>query len=202
MAPLYADYDEPRLLIALKSGDELALRRIFDRHYPLLLGDVYRLIPDENTCKDLAQEVFMEFWRKRADLDIHTSLRAYLRRSAVNRALNHIKTGKRLHLDESAQIANKADPSPGDIAQQEEQETLEQALHAAIRALPEKCRLVFSLSRFEHLSHREIADQLDISVKTIENQITKAMKMLREALSRYGHLSLAVILWLKCWLSA
>lgn len=202
MRPPNADYSEQQLLAALRTGDEAALRRLFDQHYPLLLGDIYRLIPDEDTCKDLAQEVFVELWRKRSSLDIHTSLRAYLRRAAVNRALNHIKIQKRIHLDDGEQFANTADTSPRDIAQQEDQESLEQALHAAIETLPEKCRLVFSLSRFEQRSHREIAERLDISVKTIENQITKAMKILREALSGHSHLSLAGILALKCWLWA
>ena len=197
-----AEYTEQQLLAALRIGDEGALRRLFDQHYPLLLGDIYRLVPDEDTCKDLAQEVFVELWRKRSDIDIHTSLRAYLRRAAVNRALNYIKTQRRIHLDDGEQFAHTADTSPRDIARQEVQESLEQALHAAIETLPEKCRLVFSLSRFEQRSHREIAEQLDISVKTIENQITKAMKILREAMSEHSHLSLVVIYALTCWLSA
>ena len=192
------EYPEQQLLAALRTGDETALRRLFDQHYPLLLGDIYRLIPDEDTCKDLAQEVFVELWRKRSDLDIHTSLRAYLRRAAVNRALNHIKTQRRISLDDGEQFSNTADTSPRDLAQQEAQESLEQALHAAIETLPEKCRLVFSLSRFEQHSHREIAEKLDISVKTIENQITKAMRILREALAKHSHLSSVVILALKC----
>ncbi|MBK6932798.1 MAG: sigma-70 family RNA polymerase sigma factor [Saprospirales bacterium] len=73
------------------------------------------------------------------------------------------------------------------------------ALHQAISQLPEKCRLVFSLSRFEHLSHREISTRLGISVKTIENQITKAMRLLREAMIKHTHLSPVVILLLKWW---
>jgi RNA polymerase sigma-70 factor, ECF subfamily len=202
MPQAQADYPEQQLLAALRMGHEAALRQLFDRHYPLLLGDIYRLIPDTDTCKDLAQEVFVELWRKRGDLDIHTSLRAYLRRAAVNRALNFIKTHKRIQLDDGDHLTNTADTSPRDIARQEAQESLEQALHAAIQTLPDKCRLVFSLSRFEQLSHREIAEQLDISVKTIENQITKAMKILREALSTHRYLSLIGILGLKWGLMA
>ncbi len=187
-------------LESLSRGDESALRRIFDRYYPLLLGDVYRLIPDESTCQDLAQEVFVELWRKRAELDIRISLRAYLRRAAINRALNHIKTQRRFVLegdDESAR--GTADTSLSDIDHKHRQESLEAALHSAVDALPEKCRLVFSLSRFEQMSHRQIAEQLGISVKTIENQITKAIKLLREALTRHADLSPVVIWALKWW---
>ncbi len=193
------DPSEQQWLAQLRSGDETALRRIFDRYYAALLGDVYRIVPDEDTCHDLAQEVFVELWKKRSELDIHTSLRAYLRRAAVNRALNYLKSSRRFSFDDPDSLANSADTSERDISVKHEQDTLEEALHAAIDTLPEKCRLVFSLSRFEHMSHREISDQLGISVKTIENQITKAMKLLRQILLQHSELSPVVILALKCW---
>jgi len=164
-----------------------------------LIGDIYRIVPDENTCQDLAQEVFVELWRKRSEIDIHTSLRAYLHRAAVNRALNYLKTSRRFVFDEPERLVRTPDTSAVDIDTKEKQETLEAQLHAAIDTLPEKCRVVFSLSRFEQLSHREIAEKLDISIKTIENQITKAMKILRETLIRHAELSPVVIWALKCW---
>ncbi len=190
-----ADSSEQIWLAALRNGDEKALKSIFDQHYPLLIGDIYRILPDEDTCQDLAQEVFVELWKKRASLDIHTSLRAYLRRAAVNRALNHLKIQRRTQLDDAEKFSDTADTSAHEIALQEQQENLENALFAAIETLPEKCRAVFSLSRFENLSHKEIAERLGISVKTIENQITKAMKMLREALIIMALLSPTVISW-------
>ncbi len=188
------DIPEQQWLAALRAGDERALRAIFDRHYPLLLTDIYRLIPDEDTCKDLAQEVLVDLWRKRAELDIHTSLRAYLRRAAVNRALNYIKTSKKIVLEEPEERHFEADDSARQLQIKDRQENLEQALAEAIERLPEKCRLVFTLSRFENLSHRAIAEKLGISVKTIENQIPKAMRLLREALLKYNDLSPAIIL--------
>ena len=193
---------EQQLLSALRFGNEAALRQIFDRHYPLLLSDIYRLSPDESTCQDLAQELFVDLWNKRESLDIHTSLRAYLRRAAVNKSLNYIKASRRVQFDDTDDLAYLPDTTVSDQHKQEKQDTLEDALHAAINTLPEKCRIVFNLSRFEQLSHREIAEQLGISVKTIENQITKAMKILREAMSNHAELSPAVILWLKWCLGA
>lgn len=190
---------EQQLLSALRFGNEGALRQIFDRHYPLLLSDIYRLIPDESTCQDLAQELFVDLWNKRESLDIHTSLRAYLRRAAVNKSLNYIKANRRIRFEDDEDLGHLPDQSELDTHKREKQDTLEDALHAAIGSLPEKCRIVFNLSRFEQLSHREIAEKLGISVKTIENQITKAMKMLRDALVNHGELSPVVILCLK-WL--
>lgn len=191
---------EQQLLSALRFGNEGALRQIFDRHYPLLLGDIYRLIPDESTCQDLAQEIFVDLWNKRENLDIHTSLRAYLRRAAVNKSLNFIKASKRHQFEDTDDLGQLPDNTLLDNTKREAQENLEDALHAAISALPEKCRVVFNLSRFEQLSHRQIAEQLGISVKTIENQITKAMKMLRDALTNHAEMSSVVILWLN-WYS-
>lgn len=194
------DPTEQMLLAALSRGEETALQQIFNRYYNTLLGNVYRIIPDEDSCQDLVQEVFVELWRKRAELDIHTSLLAYLRRAAVNKALNHLKAQRRIQFQESDQWDTTADTSLADISRLEKQESLEAALHRAIELLPEKCRLVFSLSRFEHMSHKEIAEQLNISVKTIENQITKAMKLLREVLLRSRDLSPVVIWMLNWWL--
>jgi len=202
MNPL-PDPTEQQWLAAMRAGREDALRQIFNRHYPLLLGDIYRIVPDEDTCKDLAQEVFVDLWRKREELDIHSSLRAYLRRAAVNRALNYLKTHKNNLFNTSDEdLVNTADTSPQEKIHQDEQEEMEQVLQAALNELPEKCRIVFSLSRFEQLSHKEIAEQLGISVKTIENQITKAMKILREILLRHRNLSPIVILWLNYWIGA
>lgn len=195
------DPAEQSWLTALAASDEAALQHIFDRYYATLLGDVDRIIPDEDTAKDIVQEVFVELWRKRAALEIHTSLRAYLRRAAVNRALNFLKSKQRFLFSEQEDglIADQ-DPIVEALFQSgSTPENMEAALHEAIRNLPEKCRIVFTLSKFEQMSHREIAAQLDISVKTIENQITKAMKMLRVYMMEYRNLSQIVILWLYWW---
>ena len=188
---------EQQLLSALRFGNEAALRQIFNQHYPLLLADIYRLVPDESTCQDLAQELFVDRWNKRENLNIHTSLRAYLRRAAVNKALNYIKATRRIRFDDAEDLGHLPDNSALATHKRETQDNLEEALHAAIDKLPEKCRIIFNLSRFEQFSHREIAEKLGISVKTIENQITKAMKILRDALINHAELSSVVILWLK-----
>lgn len=197
MPPAVDSSADRALLSALKEGDEQALRRIYDLAYIGLVRDLRRLIRDEDTCRDIAQEVFVELWRKRETLQVHTSLQAYLRRAAVNRAINFLKTQQRIDLQADDQHwHNEADTQDTDADIREQQGQLETALHQAIENLPEKCRIVFTLSRFEQMSHREIAEQLGISVKTIENQITKAMKTLRETLTRYGQMSSIIILWL------
>lgn len=188
--------------VALEADDPALLRYLFERHYPLLVADIYRLIPDLDTCRDLAQEVFIELWTKRAQLHIQGAFRAYLRRAAINRALNHIKQQRRFvysddEIDDHPESVRAADEGLS-LA---EQDIREAQLHRAIEALPEKTRLVFCMSRFERMSHKEISEQLGISTKTIENQITRAMRLLREALLKNAHLSPIVIFWLFYYLT-
>lgn len=177
--------EEKALLQQLREGSENALRALFDRYYKYLLVTAFRFIPDDERCKDLVQEVFYELWKRRASLELHTSLKSYLSRSVVNKALNEIKSRKRFQWEEDDKYA-EVDSGETDVHDKMEHAGLEAAIHAAIDALPEKCRIVFMLSRFENMSHKEIAEQLNISVKTIENQITKALRILREVVTQYG----------------
>jgi RNA polymerase sigma-70 factor, ECF subfamily len=180
---------EKQYLEALKLSDEKALRWIFDQYYVYLVHEIHRIIKEEEACKDIAQDVFAEIWRKREQLNITISLKAYLRRSGYNRALNQIKLDKRLPLDNDADFAlDLVAVAPVDF-QLVKPTSLEDKLHQTINLLPEKCRIVFNLSRFEQKSHKEIAEELGISVKTIENQITKALKFVREEMQKYKHLS-------------
>lgn len=174
--------EEKYWLERLKEGDEAALRKIFDAFYSDLAARIFRIIPDSDTCQDIAQDVFVELWNKRDSIEIHSSLGGYLNRAAVNKALNYLKSRNRGVIDGSAELAEAADESDSVSAAAMDAEEMESRLHRAIENLPERCRAVFALSRFEDLSHREIAEKLGISVKTIENQITKAMKLLREAM--------------------
>ncbi len=177
---LHLDIDD---LAQLRQGCTGALRRLFDRYYAHLVSIAQAYVSDEALSKDIAQEVFTELWLRRQTLHIEQSLGAYLRRMTTNRALNHLKARKRMaSYDRSDQWHHLPDPSPTDLQHKECQEELEARLREAIAQLPEKCRIVFMLSRFERRSHREIAEVLGISVKTVENQILRAMHLLRRAL--------------------
>ena len=183
-------------LEALKQDGERALKRLFDRYYPVLVSDLRRILPDEELSKDLAQEVFVELWNRKNELNIEQSLEAYLRRAARNKALNYLKKHQRVQLEDSSKWYDLEDESPEDRRKLAEKEDMESALHDAIDRLPEKCRAVFVLSRFEKMSHKEIAGELNISTKTIENQISRALRLLKEAMGEYRNLSSIIILWL------
>lgn len=186
------EYTDDELLALLLTDGELAIDLIFRKHYSFLCKSVYRIIPDSQITEDLAQEVFYEVWRKRAQLKITTSLRAYLKRAALNKALNYIRDQKIDFRNAPAkeELVSKTDSIIEALAA----DNLQQEINAAIDSLPERCRLVFVLSRFEEMSYRQIAAQLDISMKTVENQISKALKSLRIALAEHLPLGLLVLI--------
>jgi RNA polymerase sigma-70 factor (ECF subfamily) len=183
---------EETVLAALSKGEEWALDNLFRAHYTYLCQAVFRVLGDRNLAEDLVQEVFYEVWRKRATLTINQSLRAYLKRAAVNRTLNYIRDQRLIVDDESAMPFDLASDQVGAVAQLEAEE-LQTQIEAAISDLPERCRLIFGLSRFEEMSNKEIAAQLAISVKTVENQMTKALRLLREKLTPYMMMVLLVL---------
>lgn len=185
--------EEKEWLQSMKAGKESALQKIFKHYYKYLVVTGYNITGDNEKAKDLVQDVFFELWKKREKIEIQSSLKAYLRRAVVNRSLNYIKTQKRFDFgDENfdAQTPDKTFSAQKNLEAQD----LESAINTAIDSLPTKCKAIFVLSRFEKLSHKEIAAKLDISTKTIENQITKALKIVRNAVEKYNAFGLFLLL--------
>ncbi|MEN0003114.1 MAG: RNA polymerase sigma-70 factor [Bacteroidota bacterium] len=176
--------DQDDILARLGRDDKTALKELFHLHYQSVCQAICRFIPDRSLVEDLAQEVFVRFWEKRATIQVHSSIAAYLRKMAVNEALAHLRKRKGYTEELTPQHSTETDYSAEEQFLHSE---LEQTVHQAIATLPPRCGLVFKMSRFEDLSYKEIAAQLDISVKTVENQMGKALKLLREQLQSYLH---------------
>ena len=171
---------DQELITSLKNGNESAMDVLFRRHYSSICRSVYRILKDSNLAEDIAQEVFLGLWKKREKLNITTSVQAYLKRAAVNKSLNFIRDQKVKFDDEEKMPVLSNNQS---TTQQElEADDLQKLINDSIDLLPTKCKLVFTLSRFEEMSYQEIANELNISIKTVENQISKALKFLRKAL--------------------
>lgn len=187
--------DDKTILALLQENDERAMEQIFDAYYPYLVNTAYHVLMDEHQAKDLVQDTLFHFWSKRDTLNIESGLKSYLRRAVVNRSIDQIRRKKRFGVAEEFTDFNQAS---NDSSTQELLETsdLKDVIFAAINTLPERCKLVFSLSRFEDLSHKEISEQLDISKKTIENQMTKALKTIRVAIHQYKNLTIFLIIYL------
>ncbi len=167
----------------IQAGDKSALKALFELHYNGICQTIHRYVADHALVEDLAQEVFVRFWEKRQQITIAVSVQAYLRRMAVNEALGWLRRNKRweeeeFHPEMSAALDYSAE-------EQYMHGEMERSIANAIDALPPKCRTVFQLSRFEELTYQEIADHMGISIKTVENQMGKALRLLRERLKAY-----------------
>lgn len=163
------------LLTSLLEDDEDAFKQIYKRYAPRLYAAAYNLFRDKPLCEDLIQELFADLWIKRKNLNIK-SLKPYLYTSAKNRALMAMRSGRTM-LSETALEKLIADYATDDRLNIRE---LNDILNKSIDSLPDKCREIFRLSRNEHLSNKEIAERLNISIKTVENQMTIALRRLRE----------------------
>jgi len=150
---------------------------IYKTHYAILRNVVENIINDKDASHDVVQEVFLKLWRKKDQLDHILNPKAYLFRSAINASITYLENNKdRVHLSHiKIEAPENADST---ILVKE----LEEKIQRALDSLPAKCKAIFVLSRFEGLKYKEIAEHLDISVKTVENQIGIAIKRMRDEL--------------------
>jgi len=138
-------------------------------------------VQDNQRAQDVVQDVFMNFWRKRDTLDIDLKVKSYLFTAVRNKALEVLRHEKMK--ENHADTVRINELLRYDIEDEAEKYVRLEKIHAAIGTLPDKCREVFSLSKLNGLSYNEIANHLNISVKTVENQIVRALKLLREKLN-------------------
>lgn len=169
------------LLDRLRQGDRAAFDAAFRAHYATLVGVAERIAGERAVAEELAQDVMLELWRRHDSLVVDESLRAYLVRAARNRALNHVRH-ERMKVRTAPRAAGEAVTQP-DAPLNLAEDELEAAIHEAVASLPPRCREVFELSRGQGLRYAEIADALGISVKTVEAQMGKALRVLRERLA-------------------
>ena len=165
----------------IRKGDEKAFETAFRQYYCLMMNLASGILKDEALAEEQVQEVFTKIWEKREELPEKLKLFPYLLTSVRNRCYNMIrnKQVEQKYLD-FTQRSFQEQLLNYDYSNVDEE--LIEKLHHAINTLPEKCREVFRLSRFEKMSHKEISSNLNISVKTIEKHITKAMKVLKSQL--------------------
>jgi RNA polymerase sigma-70 factor (ECF subfamily) len=173
--------DDRDLLNRLTTGDQDAFDSIFRAHYAQLVTFAQGLLRDRAAAEDAAQEVMLELWRRRAELAIHESLRAYLLRATRNRALNQLRHANVRRRAEPELMGEDSVAATG--ASQVVAGELRTAIVAAVAVLPPACREVFELSRGQGLRYSEIASTLGISVKTVESQMGKALRHLRMRLA-------------------
>ncbi|WP_128543969.1 RNA polymerase sigma-70 factor [Larkinella soli] len=175
---------DQELVHAIRLGNEQVFEAVFRQHYAPLCQYARTFLHDYDDAEETVQAVFLTIWEKRDGLEINVSLKSYLYRAVHNRCLNRIR-----HLAVQAEHRERAAYEMYQVAEAPAQsliaDELSDRLQQAIQRLPEQCRLIFIMSRYEELKYQEIADRLGLSIKTVENQIGKALRILRTELADY-----------------
>lgn len=172
-------YNEEEILKSLSEGDERAIEAIYQLYWEPLFVKSFSILRDREICEDIIQEIFIKLWDFRERLEIKVSLKAYLFASCRYSIYRHIRSGTvRENIFDEIHERLHTSSSHADL---EYKEILAQ-VNYIINQLPPKCQQVYKLSREENLSHKEIAQQLHISTKTVENHITRALHELRSSL--------------------
>ncbi len=164
----------------MEPENKVKFEKLFREHFSALCGFAVKYVRDLDEAKNLVHEAFIGIWEKFESLPVDTNYRAYLYTAVKNRSLNHLRDRK-MHLSvESAQ-----DQAVEDASEKLMTRELEREILLAINSLPERCRIIFEMSRFEEMKYAEIAERLGLSVKTVEAQMSKALSILRKHLADF-----------------
>lgn len=160
--------------------------RLFDEFYVPLCRFCMRLVVDRAVAEDIVQELFVYLWEKRERIAFGGSIRSYLFTSVKNRSLNYLKKHDSNSLSIDIEKLHEQTNNEGYLSAEEliDGDEMEKTVEKAIAGLPLKCRTIFSMKRFGGMTNKEISDQLEISVKTVEAQMTIAIRKLKGYLFR------------------
>ncbi|MGN8070680.1 RNA polymerase sigma-70 factor [Mucilaginibacter sp. SG564] len=163
---------------------EAVFEQLFKKHFRELHAYAFTLLKDWDVAEEIVQSLFLKLWEKSEWAHIQTSIKSYLYKSVYHDCLNYIRRQKvQLKYQTSTAYAMKNDTD--DAAGKLKMSELEHHLNNALGKLPEKCRAIFQLSRFQELKYQEIANQLDISIKTVETHMGKALRILRKEMKEF-----------------
>ena len=171
---------ESYYLNGLQLGDSVAFKKMFDNYYKILVAVSYKILEDKEMAESVVQDVFVNLWTNRESAQI-SSLKGYLVVSVKNRSLNEIKRAKRFVSYDTNKTHQFSDSQ---FECQPDVDTMEHILNC-INELPEQRRKVFKMNRLDGLKYAEIATELNLSIKTVEAQMSSALKFMREKLSVY-----------------
>jgi RNA polymerase sigma-70 factor (ECF subfamily) len=175
-----ADLKEKELLASLKNDEKSAMKILFQSYHTILCSIAFRLVRDQDMAKDLVQDVFVKIWNHRHSIDINYSLEAYLKRSVVNTSLNYLEKIQRNRHIEVGTLKDHPEATKAD--QDHSFSELSKHVDKAIGNLPARTRAVFILIRQEEMSYKEVSESLQISIKAVEKEMMKALRLMRENL--------------------
>lgn len=193
MFPGYSAITDAELLQLLKQDTEAdaAFTELYNRYWKRLLAQALHRLGDETEAEEVVQDVFMNLWKKRLTLEIKFTFHTYIASSVKYEILSRLAR-KKSKIEFEKKAAGLYDAGADPISRQLDYESTRQQIEETVKELPEKCQLVFRLSREEGLSEKEIARQLAIAPKTVEAHLTKALKTIRK--------SFQLFYCLLCWI--
>jgi len=172
---MYANQEDNNLVDLLHKDDPNAFEEIYSRYSSNMFLYAIKILNNKAVCEDIVQIIFIDLWSKKTETKI-TNLSTYLFRAVKYQIFNHLRNRKLS--DEDLTRLNIIDVSMN-ISKQMEYDELEKSIKLHVKKLPKRCRQIFILSRFQHKSNKEIAQELDISVQAVKNQISKALQSIR-----------------------
>ena len=180
---LYEKLTDAELFHLVKQEDSNAFTTLYTRHWAFLMDIAYKRFQSREKAEDIIQEIFISLYQKRHQVEFTVSLQAYLAQALKYKVLNEIRS-----MNIRNQYKKNLFFSPickNDFAQDLEAKDLKSRVDQTIKSLPEKCKKVFYLSRWEKKSNRDISNSLSISVSTVEKHIGKALKLIREDIQKF-----------------
>jgi len=171
---------DKEIIQGLKQGDKRALTMLYNDYWKVLYISSYNLLKDKEVCEEIIQDVFIDLWNKRKELEIKVSFKSYLYACVRYKVFAQYRSNKILRVELFEELDKRMQYATPETKMMHKE--LKQHIKVVVETLPDKCKKVYKLSRNEQLSHREIAEQLGISIKTVENHITNALRVLRISL--------------------
>ncbi len=183
------DVQEQILLSQLKLNDDKAFTTLYNKYWYRLYRHTQKKIRSNEIAEEIVHDIFADLWFRRHTILITTSLEAYLFQSVRYATYKYIRTlkNKEVFITELTSVMKN---NSSFSSNQSEYIELNELLSVSLEHLPQRCRTIFELSRLKQFSHREISEELSITVKTVENQISKAIRILKVALKDYTYLLL------------
>ena len=177
-------------------SSDVNFEMLFKTHYKALHAYAAVILKDEDDAEEIVQQLFLKFWEKRELLNVQSSLKAYLYKCVYHDSLNYLKHQKvkSKYQDFTKHSMNYTYNNRIDVIE------LQNQINLALNDLPEQCRTIFQMSRFEELKYREIADALGLSIKTVENQMGKALRIMRVKLADFLVILVTCLMYYKDFL--
>ena len=169
------DKEETNIIEGIRSGRETVFQLLFEKYYPKLVVFAVKYLDDRETARDIVQDALLHLYESRQSITIQTSLKSYLYSTVKNRCMNYIKHRqvRERHREMITRSGNGLDP---DLNEKMDATELEARIHEIVSRLPEQCRRIYFMSRVEGKRNREISGELNLSIRTVETQISRALK--------------------------